>query len=76
MFQEIMSGDIEYVGIRVSNAKTGEVVYYKPVEIATFWGQVQKNSKGNGDIVGIVLVFLVVCCILVVYRRRRKREFS
>lgn len=60
------------MGIKAENSKTGEVVYYKPVEIATFWGQVQKNSKGNGDTVGIILAALVVCCILIVYRRRKR----
>jgi hypothetical protein len=38
-FTEAMKGDVDYVGVKAENKKSGEVVYYKPVEIATFWGQ-------------------------------------
>jgi hypothetical protein len=31
LFRETMSGDLEYIGVKASNNKTGEVVYYKPV---------------------------------------------
>lgn len=67
-----MKGDIDYVGVRAENKKTGEVVYYKPVEISTFWGQVEKNSRGNGDIIGITIVILSVCCCFLVFRRRQQ----
>ncbi len=59
--------------MKALNNRTGDVVYYKPIEIATFWGEVQKNSKGNGNMVGIILAFLIICCILIAYRRRKKQ---
>lgn len=72
MFQSKLSGDIEYIGVKAVNNKTGEVVIYKPIEIATFWGQVQKNSQGSGFVFIIVVVSLGVCCLLVAYRRRKR----
>lgn len=37
-FTEEISHDVQYVGVKAVNSKTGEVVYYHPVEIVTFWG--------------------------------------
>jgi len=38
IFTQELSSDIEYVGVRAVNSKTGDMVYYQPVEIVTFWG--------------------------------------
>lgn len=69
-----MSGDLDYVGVKATNNKTGEVVYYKPIEIATFWGEVQKSSKGVSSyiILGVFSV-LLICCVLIAVRRRSKQ---
>jgi len=64
------------------NAKTGEIVYYKPVEMTTMWGMVSKGvvdgavtvdkkTKGHGIIVGVGII-LLICVSLICYRRRRR----
>lgn len=43
-FTQEISKDIEYIGVKAVNEKTGEIVYYHPVEIVTFWGQLHRSS--------------------------------
>ena len=38
IFTQELGSDIEYVGVRAVNSKTGDMIYYQPVEIVTFWG--------------------------------------
>ena len=72
-FTENMKGDVDYIGVKAENSKTGDVVYYKPIEIATFWGQIEKQGKGNNDFIGVILMLCVICCILIALRKRRQR---
>ena len=44
----------------------------------TFWGHIEKVSKGNGDVIGIIIALMVIFCILIVFRRRKRKleEYS
>jgi hypothetical protein len=44
-FTHQISGDVSYIGVKAVNSRTGEVVYYRPIEISTLWGEVNRNSK-------------------------------
>lgn len=72
-FTQAIKGEIEYVGVKAVNAKTGEVVYYQPVEIVTFWGQVHRTSVTTFAL-GTVLLCLFACAGMVIYRRFRKSK--
>lgn len=79
VFNHTLKSDTEYLGVRALNSKTGEVVYYPPVELINFSGQVNKviavASHENNPlwiIVGVVLI--AVCWALIAYRRYKKRE--
>lgn len=73
-FTQAIKGDIEYVGVKAFNAKTGDVVYYRPVEIVTFWGELHRTSKAT-LFLGSVLIFAFLMGILLVYRRWKKQEY-
>jgi len=47
-------------------------VYYRPIEVASLWGQVQKVSSKFGIHIGIVLGFLF--CVFLICLRRQKRK--
>ena len=72
-FTQGIKGEIEYVGVKAVNAKTGEVVYYQPVEIVTFWGQVHRTSYMTIAI-GLGLLIVFVCGGLIIFRRFRKSK--
>lgn len=62
--------------MKAFNSKTGEVVYYQPVEIVTFWGQVHRTT-GTTLILGGIILFFFLCGGLVIYRRSKKsKEYS
>jgi hypothetical protein len=78
----VLSSNHAYVGVRAQNSKTGEIVYYKPVEMITTWGMVSKGvingavtvdrkTKGHGILLGVGIA-LFVCVSLICYRRRRR----
>lgn len=70
-FTQPLKGDITFIGVKASNNKTGEVVYYRPVEIVTLWGQMQKGTKGHGLLIGLGIL-VSICTMLICYRRRRR----
>ena len=75
-FTQAIKNEIEYVGVKAVNSKTGEVVYYQPVELVTFWGQVHRASLGN-VVVGLALLCLFICGAMLIFRRLRKnKEYS
>lgn len=61
------------------NTKTGETVYYPPIELITFVGQMNKVIAVAGQenhpywILG-VLVLLAGCWLLIAYRRYSKKR--
>jgi hypothetical protein len=72
-FTQVIKGDIEYVGVKAVNGKTGEVVYYQPVEIVTFMGQMRRTSRTT-FVLGIVLICLFACGAMIIYRRYKKNK--
>lgn len=42
IFNYTLKADNEYIGIKAVNSKTGEIVYYPPVELINFSGKVGK----------------------------------
>ena len=70
-FTEPISGDINYVGVKAVSKSTGEIVYYRPVEIVTLWGEIQRSQIST-----LVIVTILLCIFatlgLVVYRRMNK----
>jgi uncharacterized membrane protein YecN with MAPEG domain len=62
----------QFVGIKATNSKSGEIVYYRPIEILTFWGKIHK-SNSNGILLWIlgIILFLGIICI---YRRYKKKK--
>ena len=62
----------QFVGIKATNSKSGEIVYYRPIEILTFWGQIHKSNK-NGLILWI-LGFVFICTGMLIYRRYKKNK--
>lgn len=75
-FTQSIKGEIEYVGVKAINSKTGEVVYYQPVEIVTFWGQIHRTSKAT-FFVAVLLLCFFACGAMVIYRRYRKgKEYN
>jgi hypothetical protein len=73
-FTQAIKGDIEYVGVKAFNSKTGDVVYYRPVEIVTFWGELHRTSKAT-LFLGAVLIFAFLMGVLLIYRRWKKQEY-
>lgn len=70
--------DTEYLGVKAYNSKTGEIVYYPPVELINFSGQVNKvisvaSREGNYTYILIVLGLIIVCWVLIAYRRYKKK---
>jgi hypothetical protein len=72
-FTQAIKGEIEYVGVKAINSKTGEIVYYQPVEIVTFWGQIHRTS-GTTFVLGLVLLCAFACGAMVIYRRFKKNK--
>ena len=75
MFTQDISKDIEYVGVKAVNDKTGEVVYYHPVEIVTFWGQLHRSSETTVALAFFLLLVFALGCLMV-YRRYKKHEYK
>ena len=70
-FNQEISGDVTFVGVKAVSKSTGEVVYYRPVEIVTFWGEIQRSKLST-----LVIVTVLLCVFgtlgLVLYRRINK----
>ena len=72
-FTQMLKQSNEFVGIQASNNKTGEIIYYKPVEIMTYWGQISKQGKSHSMLLLVVFASCFICCLsLLCYRRRTK----
>lgn len=72
-FTQNIKGEIEYIGVKAVNSKTGEVVYYQPVEIVTFWGQIHRTS-GTTFLLGLFLICVLGCGAMIIYRRYKKNK--
>ena len=75
--QHSLSHGREYLGVKAVNNKTGEIVYYPPIELINFSGKMDKAlevaSKDNNPYWVIGTIFLLsFCCVLYVWRRYRK----
>jgi hypothetical protein len=79
-FIHTLTHDTEYVGVKAVNNKTGDVVYYAPVELINLSGKLSKalevaSSNNNPYWIVGTLIMLGICCVLISYRRyRRQRE--
>ena len=74
-FQYTLMDHISYVGVKGINSKTGEEIYYRPVEIVTVWGQISRTSFTHRfTIIGIVICALVH--ILVLCRKHARRGYK
>ena len=70
-FTQGISKDMEYIGVKAVNSKTGEIVYYQPVEIMTFWGELHRSSGTTWIIFGVLIAFFI-CGGLLIYRKYMK----
>ena len=43
-FELKLGSQISYAGLKVVNSKTQDQIYYRPIEIATVWGQLSRTS--------------------------------
>ncbi len=57
------------------NTKTGEIVYYHPVEIVTFWGQINRSSSST-IVLALFLILIFGFGCLMVFRRYKKNEYK
>lgn len=65
-----MQGEIIYLGIKAINEKSGEVVYYNPIEIVTFQGFIDRDL---GRYVVVLLVILTIAFgLLTIYFNFKK----
>jgi hypothetical protein len=77
VFTQKIKESNEFVGVKAVNNKTGEIVYYKPVEIMTVWGQLSKQGKGHSKLLLAILgAFMLCCCIMICYRRKTRGSSS
>ena len=74
IFTQELGSDIEYVGVRAVNSKTGEMVYYQPIEIVTFWGEIHRSSSTTMILVTL-LALIFGCGCLIIYRRHRRNDY-
>ncbi len=75
-FTQPIKGEVEYVGVKAINSKTGETVYYQPVELVTFMGQLHRTPIKT-LILGAILIVVFACGALIICRRLRKnKEYS
>lgn len=44
-FKHLLEEPIMYVGVRATHSITAQELYYKPIEIATLWGQLHRMSS-------------------------------
>lgn len=71
-FQYTLMDHISYVGLKGINSKTGEEIYYRPIEIVTIWGQISRTS--NTHRFTIVGVGLCLFCTALIWCRRNARK--
>jgi hypothetical protein len=50
-------------------------VYYRPIEVASLWGQVQKASNKFGIQIGVGLA-LAFCVFLICLRRQKRKGYQ
>jgi hypothetical protein len=63
---------ISYVGVKGINAKTGEEIYYRPIEIVTIWGQISRTSTTHRFT--LIGVSLCLFCVVLMWCRRNARK--
>lgn len=71
IFSQELDSDLEYVGVRAVNLKTGDMVYYQPIEIVTFWGEIHRSSATT-MMLAVFMTLIFGCGCLIIYRRYRR----
>ena len=61
---------ISYVGIKAKTSEAEEV-YYKPIEVATLWGQLARTSHSHKLAISSVLVCFLMGVVVCVRRNAR-----
>ena len=71
--------DINYVGVKAVNAKSGAIVYYQPLEITTIRGKISRVMQTASEpqnmswLIGIVIVISIIVS-LIAFRRYQKKK--
>jgi len=60
------------VGVKAINSKTGEVVYYRPIEIATFMGQLHRGY--HKKLILSIFIIIGLCISLIAWRKYKKGQ--
>jgi hypothetical protein len=78
-FNLAIKEDINYVGVKAVNAKSGAIVYYQPLEITTIRGKISRVMTSASEprnlswLIGTIIV-ISSCVMLVAYRRYQKKK--
>lgn len=68
-----LSDQISYVGLKVVvDKKAGSEIYYRPIEVATLWGQLSRTSHSHK--LSISTVFICSLLVVIVMVRRNARR--
>jgi hypothetical protein len=71
--------DINYVGVKAVNAKSGAIVYYQPLEITTIKGKISRVMQAASEpqnmswLIGIIVVVSIIVS-LIAFRRYQKKK--
>lgn len=74
IFHFTLPQQISYVGIKVQlgSSKNPKEVFYKPIEVATLWGQLSRTSHTHKLAISTVFIISLLSIIICVRRNARK----
>lgn len=64
---------IQFIGIKAVTDQ-GEEIFYRPIEVATFWGQLSRTSHSH-KVTLAALLSLSVCALLWFVRHNARRGY-